>query len=108
MDPIQFIDTEVSIIGSGIAGLKAVFEAMKMGAQSLLVSKYPIGIATNTIFAGGLFTFATPPFNVNAHYEKTLEVGQFGCAIGGNSSCKIQEFLGMGLKGYHCKQVFTE
>ena len=57
MNPqLQIVDSDVLIIGSGIAGLEAALSFLKSGRHPLLVSKAPIGKANNTILAGGAFT----------------------------------------------------
>ena len=54
MNPnLHFIDADVLIIGSGIAGLEAALAVSKSGREPLLVSKSPMGKANNTILAGG-------------------------------------------------------
>jgi succinate dehydrogenase/fumarate reductase flavoprotein subunit len=70
---MTIIDSDVLIIGSGIAGMSAALEVMKNGKQPLLVSKSSIGKASNTYLAGGRFAFATEGFTAQAHMEKTLQ-----------------------------------
>jgi fumarate reductase (CoM/CoB) subunit A len=113
--PLQIIDTDVLIIGSGIAGLEAALAVSKSGKKPLLVSKAPMGKANNTILAGGAFTCATDAFSVEAHIEKTL---QSGCRL--NTRQLVEEFVrrapdkikdlrDMGLSGkshrtgFHCR-----
>ncbi len=72
----DIIDTDVLVIGSGIAGLSAALAAAEMGKQSLVVSKAATGKATNTGISGGGFTFATPTFELQTHIDKTLEAGR--------------------------------
>ena len=71
----QTIDSDVLIIGSGIAGLEAALAVHKTGQKPLLVSKSPIGKANNTTLAGGAFACATDGFGVDAHIQKTLDSG---------------------------------
>ncbi len=73
---MTIIDSDVLIIGSGIAGMSAALEVMKNGKQPLLVSKSSIGKASNTYLAGGRFAFATEGFTAQAHMEKTLQTGR--------------------------------
>lgn len=73
---MEIIDSDVLIIGSGIAGLRAALEVSKRGKQPLLVSKSPFGKANNTYLSGGGFTFATESFGADIHIEKTLQSGR--------------------------------
>ena len=77
MQKIDVVDSDVLIIGSGIAGLQAALTVAKTGMKPLLVSKASIGKANNTTLAGGGFSFATEYLSVDAHQEKTLESGRF-------------------------------
>lgn len=113
--PLQIVDTDVLIIGSGIAGLEAALAVSKSGKKPLLVSKAPMGKANNTILAGGAFTCATDDFSVEAHIEKTL---QSGCRLNNTQLVerfakrapeKIKNLRDMGLSGeshrtgFHCR-----
>jgi fumarate reductase (CoM/CoB) subunit A len=118
MNPqLQIVDSDVLIIGSGIAGLEAALSVLKSGRHPLLVSKAPIGKANNTILAGGAFTCATDDFSVEAHIEKTL---QSGCRINNKQLVeqfakrapdKIKTLQDMGLfgkshpTGFHCRST---
>jgi fumarate reductase (CoM/CoB) subunit A len=73
---IQIMDSDVLIIGSGIAGLRAALEVSKLGKQALLISKGPLGKANNTYLAGGLFALGADSTDVQAHIEKTLKSGR--------------------------------
>ncbi len=73
---MNIIDSDVLIIGSGIAGMSAALEVKKNGKQPLLVSKSAIGKASNTYLAGGKFAFATEGFTAQTHIEKTLQAGR--------------------------------
>jgi succinate dehydrogenase/fumarate reductase flavoprotein subunit len=73
---MTIIDSDVLIIGSGIAGMSAALEVMKNGKQPLLVSKSSIGKASNTYLAGGRFAFATESFTAQTHMEETLQAGR--------------------------------
>jgi fumarate reductase (CoM/CoB) subunit A len=73
---MTLIDSDVLVIGSGIAGMSAALEVMKTGKRPLLVSKSPIGKASNTYLAGGRFAFATEGFSAQTHMEKTLQAGR--------------------------------
>jgi succinate dehydrogenase/fumarate reductase flavoprotein subunit len=73
---MQIIDTDVLIIGAGIAGLRAAIEIARKGKNALVVSKSSVGKANNTYLAGGLFTVSHGNFNRDAHLEKTLSSGR--------------------------------
>lgn len=70
------MDSDVLIIGSGIAGLRAALEVSKLGKRALLISKGPLGKANNTYLAGGLFAFGAGSTDVRAHIDKTLKSGR--------------------------------
>jgi len=73
---MDIIKSDVLIIGSGIAGLRAALEVSERGKRALLVSKSPAGKANNTYLAGGVFTFPTEGRDVETHIEKTLQGGK--------------------------------
>lgn len=73
---INLIDTDILIIGTGIAGLSAALKASGAGKRVVVVSKAAVGKVTNTTLGGGLFTFATDTFPVEAHLKKTMESGR--------------------------------
>jgi succinate dehydrogenase/fumarate reductase flavoprotein subunit len=84
---MQIMDSDVLIIGSGIAGLRAALEVSKSGRQALLLSKGPLGKANNTYLAGGLFAFGAESADVRAHIDKTLKSGR-----GLNNLALVEEF----------------
>lgn len=73
---VEIMDSDVLIVGSGIAGLRAALEVSRLGKRALLVSKGPLGKANNTYLAGGLFAFGADNANVQTHIEKTLKAGR--------------------------------
>ena len=84
---MQIMDSDVLIIGSGIAGLRAALEVSKLGRRALLISKGPLGKANNTYLAGGLFAFGAESADVGAHVDKTLKSGR-----GLNNLALVEEF----------------
>lgn len=56
----QIWETDVLIVGSGAAGLRAAIEAKRYGADVMIVDKSLIGVNNNTAFAGGGFKAALP------------------------------------------------
>lgn len=68
---------DVLVIGSGGAGLRAAIVAREQGTEVLLLAKSPLGYASCTMCAGGLFTFSVPGgLDVEGHYRNTLETGR--------------------------------
>jgi succinate dehydrogenase/fumarate reductase flavoprotein subunit len=102
---LDIINSDVLIIGSGIAGLKAALEVLKKGKRPLLVSKSPMGKANNTYLAGGGFNFATGSFDIDSHFEKTLQAGKklndrsLVQAFVKEAPSMIKELQEMGMKG---------
>jgi succinate dehydrogenase/fumarate reductase flavoprotein subunit len=84
---MQIMDSDVLIIGSGIAGLRATLEVSKLGKEALLISKAPPGKANNTYLAGGFFAFGTKSTDVQTHIEKTLNSGR-----GLNNTVLVEKF----------------
>jgi fumarate reductase (CoM/CoB) subunit A len=81
MDYYQFIKTDVLVIGSGGAGLRAAIEAREQGCDVLLVSKSALGRGNNTAVAGGAMAAATgwpdPKDHPKVHFDDTLAAGRF-------------------------------
>ncbi|MFC1902891.1 FAD-binding protein [Chloroflexota bacterium] len=83
--PIQDIKTDVLIIGSGGAGLRAAIEAKRYGLDVLIVDKVVIGTNNNTRYAGGGFKAALPGILSDAYthipetpYEHTIKALEHG------------------------------
>ncbi len=68
-------DSEVLVIGTGGAGLRAAIEAYEKGSKVLLVSKSPAGFNNATVVAGGGFRAALNGFSSEEHLQDTLKVG---------------------------------
>ena len=62
-------ETDVLIIGSGAAGLRAAIEARKNKVQVSLVSKTPIGMGSCTTYSGAGFTAAIEDFSLQDHFK---------------------------------------
>lgn len=103
---VNQIDTDVLIIGTGIAGLKAALEVAKAGKDVMLVSKYPVGKATNTTLGGGTFSVSTDKFSPEEHIQKTLKSGrmlnnpELVRRFVTNARSDVQELVDSGLKAH--------
>ena len=73
---VRQIDTDVLIIGTGIAGIRAAIEVSRLGKRVLLLSKSPLGKATNTTLGGGGFVCSTHDFTVDEHVKRTMSSGR--------------------------------
>jgi len=74
---VKQLSTDVLIIGSGGAGLRAAIEARRQGVNVLLVSKSKLGLANCTATAGGVFRASQDEKNIAKHFQETLEAGRF-------------------------------
>ncbi len=73
---MEFISTDVLVIGSGLAGIMASLEIEKAGLQVLMTSKFAIGSGTNTYLSNGAFTVANSSFSKEEHLQETLLAGK--------------------------------
>jgi len=73
---VRSFETEVLVIGSGLAGLRAALEAARNRAAVMVVSKGSIGGACNSALAGGGFTMAAGTFTEEDHVAETLGAGK--------------------------------
>jgi len=102
---MEIVCTDVLIIGSGIAGLRAALEVSRRGKQAVVVSKSSAGKANNSYLAGGLFAVSHGDFSRDAHREKTLSSGRHlnkQCLVNkfvSEAPRMIEELQGFGLKG---------
>jgi succinate dehydrogenase/fumarate reductase flavoprotein subunit len=67
--------SDILVVGTGGAGLRAAIEADERGASVLVVSKAPAGMNNATVVAGGGFRAAIEGLTPEEHYEDTLKVG---------------------------------
>jgi succinate dehydrogenase/fumarate reductase flavoprotein subunit len=101
--PIHIIVSDVLIIGSGIAGLRAALEVTRKGKRPLLISKSATGKSNNTYRSGGAFTCSTPQWSPDNHLRETLEAGRMlnDRSLVENLVTRapslIQEFVDMGM-----------
>jgi len=74
---IKVIDTDVLVIGSGAAGLRAAIEARRRGVEVLLASKSVTGLANCSMFSGGLFTASVGKMAKEEHFGMTIVAGKY-------------------------------
>jgi succinate dehydrogenase/fumarate reductase flavoprotein subunit len=73
---MEELNTDVLVIGSGLAGLLSALEAERAGLRVLIVGKFAIGMGTNTSLANGAFTVSNSHFSKEDHLHATLESGR--------------------------------
>jgi len=73
---MEELSTDLLVIGSGLAGIFSALEAESSGLKVLVVSKFSIGMGTNTSMANGAFTVANSRFSKEDHLQATLESGK--------------------------------
>ena len=71
------VESDVLVIGTGGAGLRAAIEADERGASVVVVSKAPAGMNNATMVAGGGFRAAIEGLTPEEHLEDTLRVGNY-------------------------------
>ena len=71
------VESDVLVIGTGGAGLRAAIEADERGASVVVVSKAPAGMNNATMVAGGGFRAAIDGLTPEEHFEDTLRVGNY-------------------------------
>ncbi|MEM3054386.1 MAG: FAD-binding protein [Candidatus Bathyarchaeia archaeon] len=76
MGRIKQVSTDVLIIGSGGAGLRAAIEARRQRMKVLLISKSMTGVATCTACSMGAFTISHDHKGIVKHFHKTLDEGR--------------------------------
>jgi len=69
------LESDVLVIGTGGAGLRAAIAADEAGADVLIVCKSPAGYNNATVVAGGGFRAAMEGLSPEEHIEDTLRVG---------------------------------
>ena len=102
---VEQIDTDVLVIGTGIAGIRAALEVANSGKKAILVSKSPLGKATNTTLGGGGFACSTGDFTVEEHFNRTVNSGRMINdrtlveRFTSKAQSEIKVLAGMGLDG---------
>jgi succinate dehydrogenase/fumarate reductase flavoprotein subunit len=70
------ISTEVVIVGSGAAGLRAAIEVKGMGNEVTVISKGPIGLGNCSVMSGGVLSAPINGLKFEDHLHRTLETGR--------------------------------
>ena len=72
---MERIESDVLVVGTGGAGLRAAIEAEERGASVVVVSKAPAGVNNATMVIGGGFRAAVGGLTSEEHMEDTIRVG---------------------------------
>ncbi len=100
-------DTDVLVIGGGLAGLCAAISAASDMSRVMVVTKTLIGAATTTSLAAGIISAVTPfgeGDSVEQHYNDTLKGGGFvndkalARAMVGDMSKYFSRLAGLGIE----------
>ncbi len=70
------VESDVLVIGSGGAGLRAAIEAEAQGASVVVASKAPAGMNNSTAVSGGGFRAPMGGLTVEEYIRDTIEVGK--------------------------------
>jgi succinate dehydrogenase/fumarate reductase flavoprotein subunit len=73
---VHAVVTDILILGSGGAGLRAAIEVKTKGLGVIIVSKAPAGMNNCTVVSGGGFRAAFEGFTTEEHAKDTIEVGK--------------------------------
>ena len=71
------LNTDVLVVGSGGAGLRAAIEARKQGVDVLLISKSQTGLANCTACALGAFRLAQGKDEKEKYFQMVLKAGRY-------------------------------
>jgi fumarate reductase (CoM/CoB) subunit A len=74
---IAIVETDVLVIGSGVAGLCAAIEAKQRGSQVTVVSKSPIGFNSCSSYSMGALRVAINGVSHEQHFNATMNGGKF-------------------------------
>jgi succinate dehydrogenase/fumarate reductase flavoprotein subunit len=101
---LDILTTDVLVIGSGAAGLRAAIASRQAGAETLVVGKAPPGLGTSTILSGAGFAASIDGVSQDDHRTHTLEAGrginppQLVETLVADASQRIAELLAWGMK----------
>ena len=73
---METLTTDVLVIGSGAAGLRAAIASKQAGAETLVVGKAPPGLGTSTILSGAGFAASIDGMPSRDYRHKTFEAGR--------------------------------
>ncbi len=73
---VKVFDTDVLVIGSGGAGLRAAIEADAKGAKVIIVSKSATGMKTASVVTNGWFRAAVGGVTKEEHFKATMDGGK--------------------------------
>ena len=73
---VRSVDSDILILGSGGAGLRAAIETNARGLTTIIASKAPAGMNNCTVVAGGGFRAAMEGMTPEEHMRDTIEVGK--------------------------------
>lgn len=68
--------TQVIIIGAGLAGMIAACAAEAEGARVLLLDRSALGLGTNSALSNGVFAGPTPDYPPGQYVEDTIRIGR--------------------------------
>ena len=88
---VRSVDSDILILGSGGAGLRAAIETNARGLTTIIASKAPAGMNNCTVVAGGGFRAAMEGMTPEEHMRDTIEVGK-----GLNDRRLVEVFTGEG------------
>lgn len=69
-------ETDVVIVGGGLAGMTAAQAARSQGARVLIVDRTELGLATNTALSNGIFSGPTAEYDSAKYVDDTLRIGR--------------------------------
>jgi succinate dehydrogenase/fumarate reductase flavoprotein subunit len=72
---VKNFESDVLVVGTGGAGLRAAIEAYELGTSVVVVSKAPVGMNNATVVSGGGFRAAIEGLTPEEHMEDTIRVG---------------------------------
>ena len=73
----RFLNTDVLIIGSGGAGLRAAIESQNIGTEVLIVSKGDFSSGCTTVSMGGMLAAFDEQDSTDRHFEDTMRGGNY-------------------------------
>jgi aspartate oxidase len=69
-------ETDVVIVGGGLAGMTAAQAARSQGARVTIVDRTGLGLATNTALSNGVFAGPTAQYDLERYVDDTLRIGR--------------------------------